>query len=222
MIKAVIFDLDNTLYDYDTCNKNAIAALCDFACEKYAITPDDFRRNYEAARESVRHRLGNVGASHNRLLFIQRFLENIGELPAAGALELYDIYRNQMLEHMQLFPYVIPFMDYLKENNIKVALLTDLTAHIQHRKIKALGLEKRIEVLVTSEEAGQEKPAKVAFDLIKEKLGLPPEEIMMIGDNYDRDICGAINAGMKSLHFKKENAADILDMFIINSSSNQQ
>ena len=219
MIKAVIFDLDNTLYDYTTCDKHASEMLCNYACDKYGISPEVFYQKYEQSKKSVKDKLGNVGASHNRILFMQNFLENLGKLPANGALDLYDVYWNDMLNNMKLFPYVEPLLDYLEQNSIKIALLTDLTAHIQHRKIKALGLENRIKILVTSEEAGEEKPSGIPFELIRQKLNVPAKEILMIGDNYDRDITGALNAGMKALHFKKELADNMKDLVISNISS---
>jgi putative hydrolase of the HAD superfamily len=105
-------------------------------------------------------------------------------------------------------------MKYLKEHNIRIGMLTDLTAHIQHRKIARLGLEDYIEVLVTSEEAGAEKPSRSAYDLLVSKFNVDRESILMIGDSMKKDVEGALNAGLNAIHFKKE-FSDTMDKLVI-------
>lgn len=209
MIKAVIFDLDNTIYDYDECNANAIVELQRFAKKKYGLSEESFMIFYDRAKKHVKNRLGNVGASHNRMLYMQRLLEELGELPTKGALELYDVYWDNMLKNMHVFPYVRPLFKKLKERKICIAMLTDLTAHIQHRKIKVLGLEDDIQAFVSSEEAGKEKPAKEAFDSLKEKLICSNKEMLMVGDSMLKDIEGAKKSGIEGILFTKEHALDM-------------
>jgi putative hydrolase of the HAD superfamily len=208
MIKAVVFDLDNTVYDYDACNERAMEKLKAFACDKYHISSEQFISEFDKAKHIVKKQLGDTGSSHNRMLYMQVFLEQIGRKPSEGALELYDMYWDTMLENMELYPYVLPLMEELRNRGITIAVLTDLTAHIQHRKIKKLGLAEYVEVMVTSEEAGQEKPSKIAFELVLKKLyekaKVKPEETMMIGDSKKKDVEGAITSGMKAILYQSE------------------
>jgi putative hydrolase of the HAD superfamily len=210
MIKAVVFDLDNTVYDYDICNEKAMNKLENFACNKYHISGEQFISEFDKAKHIVKKRLGDTGSSHNRMLYMQVFLERIDRKPTDGALELYDIYWDTMLENMELYPYVLPLMKELKNRGITIAVLTDLTAHIQHRKLQKLGLAEFVDVMVTSEEAGREKPSLIAFDLVLKKIfemsDVKPEEILMIGDSQKKDIDGAGMAGMKALLYRKEEA----------------
>ena len=106
-----------------------------------------------------------------------------------------------MLDNMFPFSYVVPLFRELKKREIKIAVLTDLTAHIQHRKLKKLGIAQYIDVLVTSEEAGTEKPDLKMFKLVKEKLNMESEELLMIGDSKKKDIEGAEAAGIKGILF---------------------
>lgn len=215
MIKAIAFDIDNTIYDYSGCDKTALTELCSFACDKYSLSPEEFKQRFDAARAAVKKSLGeNVAASHNRILYMQKFLEDMGLNPAKGALELYDVYWNSILDNMELFPYVLPLMKYLKEHDIRIGMLTDLTAHIQHRKIARLGLEDYIEVLVTSEEAGAEKPSLSAYDLLVSKFDVDRKDILMIGDSLKKDVEGALNAGLRALLYKKE-CSDTMDKMVI-------
>lgn len=209
MIRAVIFDLDNTVYNYDKCHEKAMKKLQGYACKKYALTTGTFCSKFDEAKKTVKNQLGNTGASHNRLLYMQTFLESIARKPADGAIGLYDVYWDTMLENMHLFPYVLPLMKRLKEQGISIGVLTDLTAHIQHRKIQKLGLTDYVDVLVTSEEAGQEKPSEIAFDKLKAKMTFDPEEMLMIGDSQEKDIDGALRAGMHGLLFSIDKASNM-------------
>ena len=127
--------------------------------------------------------------------------------PMPLSLQMYEMYWGTFIEKMQLFPGARSLIDSLCEKGIMIAVCTDLTAHIQHRKLIALGLSDDIFCLVTSEEAGREKPASEMFALCLEKLGLPAEEVCYIGDNYSKDIVGAKACGMKAIWFHPEKPA---------------
>lgn len=208
MYKGMIFDLDNTLYDYTECDRAASAQLESFCCEKFGIGEDVFQALYENAKESVKARVGMTASSHNRILYMQTLLEELEGKPLEFALDLYDVYWDAMLGRMQLFPYVIPYFQYLRRGGIQIGILTDLTAHIQHRKLRALGIADCIDGLVTSEEAGAEKPSLKMFELMLGKLALRPEEVCMIGDSEEKDIAGAEKSGIHGVLLTQEMRMD--------------
>lgn len=215
-IKAVVFDLDNTLYDYDACNKLAEKELFRTIAEKFSITEEDAEKLLKKAKANIKNQLGDeVAASHNRLLYMQNICEQAGENPLKYALEFYNAYWDTMLENMVLFEYVKPLLGELKGKHIKVGILTDLTAHIQYRKLERLGISEMIDCLVTSEEAGAEKPSEKMFDLMLKKLDLKAEEVLMIGDSEKKDIAGAEVVGMKTLLF--ENRLDFETVDYVNA-----
>ena len=211
MIKAIIFDLDDTLYDYSGCHEKAMESLKKYCMDRFLLTEQGFRDRYSVSKKIVKQKLGNNASSHNRMLYAQVFLELSGVKPCDNALALYDIYWNTMLKEMKTFDYVIPFFEKLSNVGIKIAVLTDLTVHIQHRKLVKLGLTNYVDVLVTSEEAGCEKPGKQMFDLVLEKLAMQPDQVIMIGDSYEKDIRGAEKEGIRSVLFRKEKAEIIVD-----------
>jgi putative hydrolase of the HAD superfamily len=149
-----------------------------------------------------------VGASHNRLLYFQKTLEYLGAKPIPVSLQMYELYWTTFLDKMQPYTGLRELIDGLKEKRITIAVCTDLTAHIQHRKLKALGLSDDVSYLVTSEEAGMEKPHPEIFHLCLEKLKLPAEEICFIGDSYEKDIKGAAAAGMQTVWFHPEQPSE--------------
>ena len=196
MIKAVICDLDETLYAYAPLDREARERVRRFACGELGITEQQYDEAYLFGREETKRQLGDVGASHNRLLYSQKTLEYLGVNPVPLSLQMYETYWGTFLEKMTLREGVREFLDRMHELGISVMICTDLTAHIQHRKIEVLGIGKDISCLVTSEEAGREKPAPEIFELCLKKLGLLPEEVLFVGDSLEKDVEGPRAAGM--------------------------
>lgn len=206
MYKAVIFDLDDTLYDYRSVHNLSMEKLRAFACEKLRVTKKEFDVAFSLAKADTKSLLGGTGAGHNRMLYCQKTLENLGRSPVDGALEMYDCYWDCMLEHMKLRDGVMPLLERLRAAGVKIAVCTDLTAHIQHRKIRQLGLVPYIDVLVTSEEAGAEKPVGRIYELTMRKLReldwtITAGDCLFVGDDEKKDVEGPMRFGMDSTLF---------------------
>lgn len=204
MIKGVIFDIDGTLYDYFSNDKIAVQSLCKYAKENLNVEEEDFRRFYSEARQIVKERLTDGGARHSRVLFCQSVLELLGKNPFCHILKMYDIYWNSFLENMKPFDGVLEFIGKLKSSGKKISICTDMTAHIQYRKIERLGLKNFIDCMVTSEETGLEKPSPVMFNLALKKLNVTAEQTAYFGDSLERDIEGALNVGIKPFWYVGE------------------
>ncbi len=207
MYKAVVFDLDDTLYDYQAVHKIAMARLRDFSCKRFCVSEQDFDAAFDWAKKQVKALAGDTAASHNRLLYCQKTLERLGKNPVDGALDMYDCYWDYVLSSMELRDGVIELFKRLKIDGVKIAVCTDLTAHIQHRKIRALGLVPYIDILVTSEEAGAEKPSSKMYSLAFEKLQtLLPDlqkcQCLFVGDSLQKDVEGPRAFGMDSALFE--------------------
>ncbi len=201
MIKAVAFDLDDTLYDYETLNTLATERLCSFVCEALGIAPDGFYKAFEEAKRETKACLGGTASCHDRLLYCQKTLERLGRPPAVLALDMYDRYWGYILGHMKLREGALETLTYCRERGLRVAVCTDLTAHIQHRKLRRLGIAPLVDVLVTSEEAGAEKPSEAIYRLLLKKLGAVPEQILFVGDSDAKDVQGPLRMGMRALRF---------------------
>ena len=209
MIQTVVFDIDDTLYDASYCYTCGLNAVAEYVTSKYGMSEERFFLMFEEAKGIVKNRLKDVAASHNRLLYMQIFLEQNDKPVVPEALIMYQKYWDAALMEMKLFPYVRLTMERLKKKNINIGFLSDLTAQIQYRKLEKLGLSKYVDYLVTSEETGEEKPSEKMFGLMIDKTGNRPEELLMIGDSEAKDIIGAKKAGIHSLLFKKEFSNDM-------------
>ena len=195
---AVLFDTDNTLYEYEPAHKRAINSTSKKLNNLLGISRKDFLHLYTIARSQIKVELGNVASSHSRLLYFQRLLEICGfKAELLTALDLEQTYWRTFLANAPLFKGVELFLEDLKRKEIPIAIVTDLTAHIQLRKLTYFNLENTFDAVVTSEEAGADKPDLRNFELVLKKLSLSKaENIWMIGDNPETDIRGGklINA----------------------------
>lgn len=203
-IRAVILDLDGTLYDYDALDRVAFARVGELVRERLGVSEEQYGEAFMRARKSTKKKLGETAPSHSRMLYFQKTLEYLDIRPLYLALEMYETYWGFFLFNMVLYPGARKLLDALHDKYIRVAVCTDLLAHIQHRKLRALGMMDDVDCLVTSEEAGAEKPSHVVYDLCLKKLRLTPEEVCFVGDNLKRDIKGALAAGMKAVWFNPE------------------
>lgn len=205
MIKAVIFDLDDTLYNYKSLDKEAGSRVKSLVCKRLEVSEERYEEAFIRGRQVTKERLDDTGASHNRMLYFQKTLEYLGCKPLPLCLQMYETYWGTFLTKMKLYPGVRGLLDKLHAKGIKVAIGTDLTAHIQHRKLETLGLVDDVDCLVTSEEAGHDKPSPEVFALCLEKLGMKPDEVCFVGDDYRRDVMGAVAAGIPAVWFRPAN-----------------
>lgn len=216
--KGILLDIDNTLYDYDKTHTKALEALIASAIELLYIDAVDLKNAYIKARKQINNNLYGSASSHNRLLYIQIMLESLNISGLSVSLELYEIYWNTFLENIEVYEGVYDFLESVQ--NTPICLLTDLTAHIQHRKIKKLHLDKYADYLVTSEEVGHEKPHPYMFLLALYKMGIKPNEICIIGDSYKKDILGASQLGIPSYWLDKSDKVEEIDSNLIIKVSN--
>jgi len=195
VIKGILLDLDNTVYDYPRAHLPALAAALHWFELEIAQDFASVEATYIACRKQVNEQLHGLAASHSRLLYFQRVCENFGLLPHRLAPQAEDIYWTVFFENMQLRPGCLAFLESVK---LPVAIVSDLTARIQFDKIAALEIFPYITAIVTSEESGHEKPHARIFELAAAKLKLPHHDLVMIGDSIERDIYGASAIGIKS------------------------
>lgn len=188
---AILFDTDNTLYPYDPAHAAAQAAVRAKVVSTFSVRPEDFEQAFAEARQQVKARLKKTASSHSRLLYLQRMLEIMGlGSQVLWALDFEQTYWRTFLTHATLFEGVRELLDDLRRLRIPTAIVTDLTAQIQFRKVVYFGLDHYFDYIITSEEAGFDKPHPAPFQLALEKMRPSGNRIWMIGDNPVNDIQG--------------------------------
>jgi len=200
---CVLFDLDNTLYPYEPSHASALNAVKMKVTKNFNLKEHIFNEAFAKAKDLTKAQLRNTAASHSRLLYMQKMLELLGlGSQVLFALDLEQTYWRTFLASANLFPGAKDFLDDLRLNSVPTAIVTDLTAQIQFRKIIYFGLDHYFDCIVTSEEAGQEKPHAAPFQLALEKIQPKGSIIWMIGDNSEKDIGGA-KVAINAVTFQK-------------------
>ena len=210
-MKTVFLDLDDTLYKapIEECNK----ILITYAAKKYGISLELAKTAFEIGKKQTKELLPDVAATHNRLLYIQHMLEILQKNVVADTLELYNVFWDNFLEKSVLRKGVKGTLEELKSKGVSVGICTDLTAHIQHRKLQKLGLAPYVDWIVTSEEAGQEKPSIKMFVLCAKKAKCELSDIIYAGDSYEKDFVGASKAGMRAIWYEEDKYPDFYKFY---------
>lgn len=196
MIKAFVFDIDNTLYSYDTAHKTAFQAVTDYVCPAFGLAPDEFAALHRQGDRLLRQRVGSVTAAiHNRLIRYQIILEELGQ-PIRHAPVMASLYWSTFLAAMEPGPGLQECLDSLKAQGFTLGVGTNMTAEYQYAKLEKLGILDAVDFMVSSEEAGAEKPERRLFDFCAGKAGCTPGECVFVGDSLEFDARGSLAAGM--------------------------
>lgn len=203
-IRAVLFDLDNTLYDYDVPNKTSLKEVYKVLNKYIKMSHEKFMKLFNLSRREIHRELAGTASSHNRTLYFQKLIEKTKQtVDPKLILKLDDAYWGFMLKTMKLNKGVLQTFKELKRRGIQIGIVSDLTIKIQLRKLDKLKIGDYVDVLITSEEAGSEKPHKIMFLLALNKLDLTPKDVLMVGDRRIADIEGANAVGMETIIIKR-------------------
>ncbi len=208
MIKEVIFDIDNTIYDYDRGHVEGMRRMGDYVQEHFQIPREIFEKEYKEIMKEITERLGTDNAAiHSRSLRIQNFLERRSLPLFPHVRTLYRIYWGSLIKASQGEPGAAACMKELREMGISVGIGTDMTAMMQYEKLEAYGFAPYISHMVSSQEAGVEKPHKDFMELCIRKAGVLPEECLFVGDSFGKDVCGSGAAGMHPVWYNPKGKA---------------
>lgn len=186
MIKAVIFDLDDTLYPEISYIKSGFSILCSY------LNSLNISANVE---EMVKCFSTNASDA------IKLYLENIGEYS-------YNLHNSLLNMHRAHIPNIRPFehveqvLIHLKKQNLALGLISDGTPYAQNNKLIGLKLEKYFDYKVYSDSLGGihcRKPCDVSFRYIQKQMNIDFGEMIYIGDNYDRDFYPCEHLGIIGL-----------------------
>ncbi len=196
MIKAIFFDIDDTLYDSTKlttmARQNSIRAMIDSGLPERSE-----EKLYTLLNGIIKKHGSNYGKHYDKLLE-ELGLEHDPKIVAAGVVA----YEHTKEGYLTPFPGVIPTLLALKEK-YKLGVVSNGLSVKQWEKLIDLGIHHLFDVVATSEELGYSKPQKEIFLFAVEKLGLTPSECIMVGNRLDTDILGGNVAGMKTVRLKR-------------------
>ncbi|MCH9843888.1 MAG: HAD family hydrolase [Alphaproteobacteria bacterium] len=206
-VRGVLIDLDHTLYDFTTAEENALKKCHEKHCKDFQpLEWQEFISRFYMARMSITLRLAPQAAARSRYLAFQLWLEE-NKIPNAHILaaDYEDAYWDVFMQHVSLAPDAEKFINSVKAKKIPITVVTNMQPRIQLAKLQIMGIAEQIDFMVTSEEAGAEKPSPHPFRLALEKMHLEAKDVIMVGDNHEHDIVGAEALGIKSYLVKAAN-----------------
>ena len=198
MFKHIIFDLDNTIYNYDLAHKKALELL--FKKMKTEFKIHNVGDVFLKEKDKFKYCCGNNASCHNKFIQLKKTFE-ILNLDFSKLHDFYDIYNNNFNQNLQLYPNVLEFLELCKSKNIKLYILTNNLCQIQIQKLSKLGILNFFDKIYTSEEFGIEKPDIKLIYFIMADIGCSKNEILKIGDSYKNDIENLITYDIYSFWF---------------------
>jgi HAD superfamily hydrolase (TIGR01549 family) len=181
----VIFDLDDTLYSEKQYIKSGYKAVANLLGD--AKLSEKFWEYFENGKPAIDSLLEELGLTERKD-------------------ECLEAYREQIPE-ITLYEGMSELIEGLKVNGIKVGIITDGRVSGQRKKIEALGLDKKVDDYIITDELGGiqfRKPCDIAFRIMQNRWRIPFEQIMYIGDNAEKDFQAPRQLGMRSLWFRNK------------------
>ena len=202
--KDLFIDFDDTLYDT---HGNAVIALSEtFECfhlDRYFEDPQMFYDAYWAANIDLwtQYAKGEITRDY---LIVERFRRPLSvgkgiEITKELCLEISDRFLDFCASKPGVISGAHEVMDYLKQRGYRMHMCSNGFHEVQYKKLDACGLRDYFDTIILSEDAGVNKPAKAYFDYALKVSGACRETTLMIGDNMQSDIIGAMNAGIDAM-----------------------
>ncbi len=191
MIKAVLFDFDETLQDRTAAfEKYMDTFLSDFC-------PDISSEEAEKRKEDMR--VTGKGGYVNREEWYSALIKKWSWNDAPPCSVLANHYDTKFGDHNVIFPNSEKLLNELKRRGYITGVITNGPSFLQNHKMDTSGLRRYCDIVTVSGDVGVHKPDPALFVYTADKLGLKPEECIYVGDHPVNDIQGALSAGMKAI-----------------------
>lgn len=196
-IKAVIFDFDNTLEYFVNAERRAEKVVLNAIAKEANIPYSKFREAFDKTKQSFLLE-GKTPAFFSRTLWVKKVIDSFNSHMSLRRIMYFErLFWSELQSHVRLYADAREILEYLNKK-IPMGLVSDSDGKKEYKlkRVRSLGINKYFKAIVTSDDTGFNKPDKSVFLLCAKKLGVMPEECLMVGDNPFADCLGGKNAGM--------------------------
>ena len=191
MIKAIVFDLDHTLFDRHA----TLRAIAPHLRERFAVNPalsdDELAALWIYADDRF---------VYDGWRYVFAYLVEKGMFITPPPYEDYRSFIFEFFEKIAVrFDFALPLLEDLKNRGYKVGLITNGQHALQYKKLELTGMRYVFDEIIVSGDVGVEKPDREIFFIMCEKLGVSPAEMLYVGDNPVNDVDGAAGAGCRTV-----------------------
>ncbi|MFH0797995.1 MAG: HAD-IA family hydrolase [Candidatus Woesearchaeota archaeon] len=195
MIKAIIFDLDNTLVNFWKMKTMSMEAAT------FAMRDAGLRMPKEKVNKIFEDIYHEFGTEYD--LVFQEFLKkSMGKIDWKILANAIVGYRKMQSSHLEPYPGVMSTLIKLKEQGIKLGIASDAPRLRGWLRLVTMRLDPFFDAIVFFEDTKKLKPDREPFMKALRQMGIGPKDAMMVGDHFERDIVGAKKLGMLSCHAK--------------------
>lgn len=207
--KDLFFDLDRTLWDFDTNSHQALSLIFDTLelhqkIEKKKAFISDYKRINEQMWEA--YRLGNIQKETLRIGRFQRTLEKHGIHDVSLATTYAEEYLALCPRLTELFPGTIESLEDFKSRGKKMHIITNGFTEVQHIKLEKSGLIQFFDYVICSDTLGINKPNPQIFIYALKQANANSRDSIMVGDHLESDVLGAHQVGMFGILFDPKDA----------------
>ena len=204
MYKCIFFDLDHTLWDYETNSKETLIELHEqFQLIDHGILDvEKFSATFRVTNEKLwdLYDRGLIPSDYIRKERFRQILREFGTFDDDLAASLSYEYLENCPKRGNLMPYAIETLEYLSER-YNLTVITNGFEEIQNTKLTSSNLHHYFDHVITSQKAKAKKPAREIFEFALQSNAIGAHEAMMVGDNLVTDIGGARNASIDVTFF---------------------
>lgn len=204
MTRAVLFDLDDTLFDHRRSARAALeqvhrvhARVVEFAA---------FERHHAAYLEEMHVEVlaGRIGLDDARRERFRRVFQALGiSLPLDRVHDVASAYRDGYMSTRRALDGAAQLLAAIRRD-ARVVIVTNNLLEEQQSKLEYCGLAEFVDVLIASEDVGISKPDRGIFEIALDRAGVDAGKAVMVGDSWPNDVVGAREAGIRAVWFNPE------------------
>jgi 5'-nucleotidase len=204
-IKAVLFDLDDTLFDHQYSSRSGLVALMQRYNSLRLVVLDELEQLHAAILNELHMEVlrGKASIDDMRAERFRRIFLHYGEQVSAAIIqEAVMLYREAYKNARRTICGVVPLLQAL-HSRVHIAVVTNNMLVEQQEKLRVCGLTPLVDTLIASEEVGSIKPEPAIFEITLQRIGCQAHEAIMIGDSWKADVIGAQGVGIRAIWFNR-------------------